>query len=250
LPRSYRQVDLKLLFGLSAGYCAFPGCPTRCIAPATQEDDAAIFGNVAHIVAHRDRGPRGDPNFPEVLRDRYDNLILLCANHHAVVDAQDSTYTSQELTSWKAGLEARVLKLYEREMPNVGFAELQIVCDAILETPAPEAIDFTPVDPREKMNRNSLTDRSHFLLTLGLGKAKEVQQFMDGIATHSHGFPERLKAGFTREYNRLLEQGQRGDDLFDLLTEFASGGALDFRQRAAGLAVLAYLFEKCEVFER
>jgi hypothetical protein len=167
-----------------------------------------------------------------------------------LVDAQDSTYTSQGLRSWKAELEARVLKLYEREMPNVGFAELQVVCNAILEAPAAEAIDFTPLDPREKMNRNNLTDRSHFLLTLGLGKAKEVQQFMDGITAHSHGFPEQLKGGFTREYNRLWEQGQRGDDLFDLLAEFASRGSSDLRQRAAGLAVLAYLFEKCEVFER
>lgn len=242
--------DLKLLFGLSAGYCAFPGCPTRCIAAATELDGEAIFGNVAHIIAHGDRGPRSDPGLPAELRDRLGNLILLCANHHAIVDAQDSTYTAEELRSWKAALETRISRQYQREMPSVTFVELQVVCDAVLGSAAPETLDLSLTTPREKMDRNRLTHRSDFLLTTGLAKAKEVQRFVDGVAALDSGFPERLKVGFTQEYNRLVEQGEGGDDLFELLIEFASRGASDLRQRAAGLAVLAYLFEKCEVFER
>jgi len=167
-----------------------------------------------------------------------------------VADPQDATYTIEHLRSWKADLEAWAAKRLGSAMPSVGFAELQVVCDALLGAPAPEAVDFSLINPREKMNHNRLTNRSHFLLTTGLAKAKEVQRFVDGVAALDPGFPERLKAGFTQEYNRLIEQGESGDDLFDLLVEFASRGASEPRQQAAGVAVLAYLFEKCEVFER
>jgi len=248
--RSYPQRDLNLLFARSAGLCAFPGCRTLCIADATELDREAIFGEIAHIVAHGDRGPRCDPSFPDELRDRYDNLILLCANHHTIVDAQDSTYTKEDLRSWKADLEAWKVRRLGSEMPSVGFAELQVVCDALLAAPAPETTDLSLTIPIEKMNRNRLTDHSQFLITVGLAKAKEVQQFVEGFAALNPVFPGRLKAGFTQEYNRLVEQGERGDDLFDLLVEFASRGASEPRQQAAGLAVLTYLFEKCEVFER
>jgi hypothetical protein len=135
-------------------------------------------------------------------------------------------------------------------MPSVGFAELEVGCTALLAAPAPEVADFSWTIPREQMDRNRLTDRSRFLLTMGMAKAKEVQRFVDGVAALSPGFPERLKAGFTQEYNGLVQEGEGGDDLFDLLVEFASRGLSDLRQRAAGLAVLTYLFEKCEVFER
>jgi len=248
--RRYRQRDLNLLFAYSAGYCAFPNCGTRCIANATEMDREAIFGEIAHIVAHGDRGPRCDPDFPNELRDRHENLILLCANHHAIVDAQDSTYTTEDLRSWKAAQADRGTKRLSSEMPSVGFAELQVVCDALLGAPAPEVVDLSLATPREKMDRNRLTNRSGFLLTTGLAKAKEVQRFVDGEAALDPGFPERLKARFTQEYNRLVEQGESGDDLFDLLVGFAGRGSSEPRQQAAGVAVLTYLFEKCEVFER
>lgn len=53
------------------------------------------------------------------------------------------------------------------------------------------------------------------------------------------------------EYERLKNaELMSGDELFNGLLDFASLGATDFKQRAAGLTVLVYLFEKCEVFEK
>jgi hypothetical protein len=34
------------------------------------------------------------------------------------------------------------------------------------------------------------------------------------------------------------------------LRQFSCGNSPDFKRAAAGLAVLSYLFERCEVFER
>jgi len=62
--------------------------------------------------------------------------------------------------------------------------------------------------------------------------------------------PEKLKAGFLAAYRRLGEAGLSGDDLFDRLAEFACHNDHRTRYRAAGLAVLTYLFEVCDVFEK
>ena len=82
----------------------------RLVVPAREKDEAATaVGQAAHIVAHREAGPRGESS---ALRreelDRYPNLILLCANHHAEVDAQPETYTVEVLRSWKAEHESFV----------------------------------------------------------------------------------------------------------------------------------------------
>lgn len=55
---------------------------------------------------------------------------------------------------------------------------------------------------------------------------------------------------FVNEYNRLFMSGVSGNDLFFSFLKFASGNSQDFTQQAAGLTVLTYFFEKCEVFEK
>jgi len=82
-----------------------------------------------------------------------------------------------------------------------------------------------------------------------LGKAREVGSFVKEVASLDLHFPERLKSRFVEEYRRLLNEGFQGDELFETLMVFSSRGSSDFKQQAAGLAVLCYLFEKCEVFE-
>ena len=53
-----------------------------------------------------------------------------------------------------------------------------------------------------------------------------------------------------QEYERYVASKVMGDALYEALASFASGGQHDFALQAAGRVVLAYLFEKCEVFER
>lgn len=63
-------------------------------------------------------------------------------------------------------------------------------------------------------------------------------------------FPERLKAGFLEKYYALRKVGHKGDELFELMCEFAQQGLKRQSDRTAGLAVLIYLFEICDVFEK
>lgn len=246
--RSYADRDLKLLWGLAAGRCS--KCRCVVVAEATEADPCAILGEIAHIVAHGDSGPRADPGFPKAGRDRYENLILLCPNDHTLVDKQDSTFRTDDLRAWKRDHERWVVERLREEAPGVGFAELQVVTTALVHAAIAPTSDFTVLDPAEKMLRNGLTDRVRFDLNIGLSKAPEVESFVMHIAKMDADFPERLKAGFLDEYRRQRARGVEGDALFTALASFSSAGHEEFRYLAAGRIVLAYLFEKCEVFER
>jgi len=85
---------------------------------------------------------------------------------------------------------------------------------------------------------------------MGLSVAREVRAYVESVAQTDQDFPERLKSGFLEEYYRLKREGHSGDDLFDLMCGFAQRGFEEQAKRAAGLAVLTYLFEACEVFEK
>ena len=187
---------------------------------------------------------------PLAERNKYANLLLLCPTHHTLVDKQESSFTPENLKRWKTDHENWVRDQLTEEMTNVGFAELEIVTQGLLSAPALVSEDFRPLAPAEKMARNGLTNLVSFELTMGLSKAAEVKRFVSGVAVIHPDFPERLKAGFVAEYRRRAEVDSEGDALFQGLAEFAAMGRRDLRYRAAGLAVLAYLFEACEVFEK
>lgn len=250
MARSYADRDLKLLFGLSAARCAFPQCRQPCVVGQAAQDPAVMVGEIAHIIAHSSQGPRADPMLPERERKRYDNLILLCATHHALVDGQANTYTIQQLRQWKTDHEQWVQSTLAQEMPNVTFRELEMVTSTITAWPIAVTTDFVLTPPQEKMQRNKLTAKSNFRLSIGLSKAKEVNQFVEHVAALRPNFPEQLTAGFLTEYQNRLQSGLVGDALFEAITDFASGGSSDFDRKAAGIAVVAYLFEKCELFEK
>jgi tetratricopeptide (TPR) repeat protein len=72
---------------------------------ASQTDDESLVGEACHIVAQSPTGPRGDPSLTPEQLDHYDNLILLCRNHHKLVDDQWNTYTVQRLLEMKAAHE-------------------------------------------------------------------------------------------------------------------------------------------------
>lgn len=93
--------DLRLLFQRSGNRCAFPSCTKVLVYEGTSLDGPVILSEVAHIVAQKPDGPRGDYPLPIDKRDAYDNLILLCEEHHHLVDTQKYTYTVERLRQMK-----------------------------------------------------------------------------------------------------------------------------------------------------
>jgi hypothetical protein len=248
--RRYPSADVKALFAKTAGYCSFPHCSERCIEDSTALDGVAVFAKIAHIVAHSNVGPRADPSMSLDARDCYKNWILLCPKHHDIIDVQQNTYTVADLRRWKEEHENRIAVLLAQRIVKIGFAELSVVTKALLSTASASTTDFSVTPPQDKMDRNSLSAGTANHLRLALAKAKEVREFIQNVSTLDMKFPERLRAGLLAEYDRLRKEGITGDPLFESMVVFASSGSLSLPDQAAGLAVLGYFFEICEIFER
>ena len=86
------------------------------------------------------------------------------------------------------------------------------------------------------------------MIKTGLSRSKEVKNYLDCHPDSQFG--ARLSAGFVAEYDAQRRSGVSGDALFLTLVDFAAGKSADDMRRVAGLVVLVYLFEACEVFEK
>jgi hypothetical protein len=78
----------------------------------------SIIGEICHIRAASPNGPRHDAEQSTVDRHAYDNLILLCAKHHKVVDDDPEVYTVERLIKMKADHASRVATLAADEVEH------------------------------------------------------------------------------------------------------------------------------------
>ncbi|MGW6783183.1 hypothetical protein [Streptomyces sp. NPDC054987] len=96
MGRSYREATIKLLFG-TATHCAYPGCAKPLIFK-----DRGLYtptAQIAHIRSEKPNGPRHEEHFSNV--NEFENLLLLCGEHHPPVDRHESNYSIGELLEWK-----------------------------------------------------------------------------------------------------------------------------------------------------
>jgi hypothetical protein len=91
-----------MLWGRAAHRRSFPDCRLTLVTDATETDDESLIGEICHMVGQSTIGPRGEP--PVGQRDKYSNLILLCRNHHKVVDDQRGSYTVERLQEMKTAM--------------------------------------------------------------------------------------------------------------------------------------------------
>ena len=92
------QTKLRM-FSDSAGYCNRP----ECRRPLFSEEGHADYniGELAHILAAQDGGPRPAPEIAKKRRASYSNLILLCPTCHTVIDKCPEEFPDALLRDWK-----------------------------------------------------------------------------------------------------------------------------------------------------
>ena len=246
----YTVADRALLWSRSGGVCCFPDCNVMCVQGATDVEPSVTIGQIAHIEAKGGAGPRANPSLSDQERDAYSNLVLLCPTHHRLVDVQENTYTVDILRGWKEDRESRFQRALGEEMASISFAELETITQALVNTGPPPSVSMTVIPPQEKMDRNGLTAWTGNLFNIGLVQSKQVQQFVEDMSGLDSTFLGRLTSGFVREYQRQVGEGLEGDSLFEAMRLFSAQGRSEMRYQSAGLTVLVYLFERCEVFEQ
>lgn len=100
-------VKLKLWI-CAGGRCQFPSCNKIVWRDGlTLSEDN--FAHVAHIVAASPDGPRGDVVLSLEQQADYDNLMLLCFDHHRLIDGRHSEkYSESQLREYKQKHEERI----------------------------------------------------------------------------------------------------------------------------------------------
>jgi hypothetical protein len=146
MSRNIPPKEVKALFMLSGGVCAFPDCGKRLIEPGTETDDAAILAEIAHIVADSRQGPRGDSAMSDDDRDKHTNLLLVCADHHTIIDRQPRTYSVPVLRQMKADHEGRISRAVApaRETARPTLKQELIHSSLLPVTHLPDAIFAAP----------------------------------------------------------------------------------------------------------
>jgi hypothetical protein len=137
---------------------------------------------------------------------------------------------------------------------ELGFEQLEAVCNymvAVVERGGAVQPVALPLGIVTKVEFNSLGHRIERLLALGLAATGEVARFIDFTAQSRPDFGQRLRAFFRARYADGLAEGLARDELFDFVHAHAvdhAGPDLEATS-AAALAVVAHMFEVCEVFE-
>ena len=242
----------KMLLAFRSGdHCAFPACTKHLTVDAPSGGDAVVVGEAAHIAGEKPDAPRYLATMSDAERDHYDNLIYLCGDHHTQIDKQEPHFPIASLLKLKSDHVAKVREAMNAAFEQIGFPQLQIATAWVYRfQPSRDDQDYSVLPPEAKIQKNKLNSGSRVTITMGLSVAKVVGDFIQNEAQIDSEYPEKLKTGFLQEYYRLRQLGFQGDDLFDLMCEFAQRGMKGQAQRSAGLAVLVYLFEKCDVFEK
>lgn len=246
----------KVVIARSGNKCAYHSCGLALtIDPKADGDRPKATGKVAHIAAASPGGPRYDPNMTTAERGSAQNLIYLCGPHHDAVDTQLEYHTREFLLETKRAHEEAVERAVRNALGDVTYEELTVVCAVIASMPAtPQQLGVELALPlQEKIDLNKLGPTSVQRITDGLSQAARVEGFIGFQNSIVPSFGRSLVARFKSDYYAARAENLEPDAVFDYLVETAieNAGPRDTPQvRAAALAVIAYLFEICEIFER
>lgn len=249
--RAYSPKTLKILFALSGNQCAEPACSEPIIALATQASSPSVIGQIAHIYAVSEDGPRGKTGSTEKELNQAANLLLLCPTHHVKVDTQFETYPAAMLIDWKTRHEKKYGESVSASISDVGYAELEVAARSLLSASAvTHSSSLAIIPPQHKIDINGLGPASSMLLSMGAAKSKEVEEMLIKSAQLDPLFPNRLCTGFVERYHTAKAAELSGDDIFNELYEWAGGAGNDNGRAAAGLCIIAHLFIICDIFEK
>lgn len=103
--KAWSRTEEAILWGKCAGRCEL--C-NRSLYKNNFTQDQVKHGQLAHIVAFADNGPRADKSMSQSQRDSIDNILLLCNECHTTIDRDPAQYTAEKLARLKEDFEAKI----------------------------------------------------------------------------------------------------------------------------------------------
>lgn len=164
IPRrlAVTQKTIQKLYAKSGNRCAFPECNKIFYDDHSTQN----LSNICHIEAAEVGGQRFNPKQTNEDRRHYDNLILLCPNHHVTTD-DVKQYTVKALKDMKQKHEELIAKKLEAQEnvytnPSIIYAVISCISesiDSILDSEA--AANTQPFNIEDKIDYNSIVRYSH-----------------------------------------------------------------------------------------
>jgi hypothetical protein len=137
-----------------------------------------------------------------------------------------------------------------QDQQNFQTAELSSLVSAVVVAADTNPIDVTEIRPvpSDKLNFNKLPGHWQTLIMGGWQNAHFVQEYLE--RHHEPMTGEIIAQAFRTRYQYLKSQGLPPGDIMSFLYEDTVGiGSVTAAKQVAAQALLAYLFESCDIFE-
>jgi len=176
------------------------------------------------------------------------------------LDIKRSEYSGLDIEIW---LEPNLLDLFNMMSANakrlmfgvaptqgtfslVSLSDLEPVISA-LESREPGPSEEVPPPPSAlKLEKNALSDEASALLRFGRLKVRLVETYFGKNVRVELG--EKIAEAFRDRYAELQALDLSADQVFTYLQKF-SGVSGEPKRQAAAMAVMAYYFDRCDIFE-
>jgi hypothetical protein len=210
---------------------------------------SVCVGENAHIYGEKPDAARYDASKSEAYVNSEQNLIFLCCNCHKTVDTEVLLFPVDVLFSMKTEHEKKVVHALQQGSIDYTYAELQVITTFLVQEMGKVEgnIDYQLLRLPDKIRKNQLSDVQGYI-DMGLLSVSRIEDYLNRHPDPS--FADKLTSIFVGEYTSLKCDDNEPISIFNALWDFACDGHVDYKYRSAGLAILVYFFEKCEVFEK
>lgn len=239
----------KALSMASGARCAICNC---MLYFRTGDNSVGVLAEQAHIRGEKEGSARYDATMSDSERQSYDNLLVVCNNCHKKIDSDISTYTVEKLTEIKKLHEEKIQSLIEKSINNVTCEELSITIKYLTSNSIGEisSDDYTLIQPRDKIVKNSLSNNISNNITIGLANFVLVRNYINNQNNIDFLFEQNLKNALISKYKELKAKNLTGNEIFVEMWEFAKANRNTNESSAAALSIVSYFFLECDIFEK
>lgn len=194
-PRNYSDLTIKRLYALSDNRCAFPGCSVVFTSPTNSHN----YSNICHI-EDAEEGGRFNPNMTDRQRASFENLILLCPNHHIETNDTDK-YTIDSLRELKQRHESISISKGLVKNPSMLKNTINAISNLSLED-ITESETLNVYNPKLKLNYNSIKKNYSIIQDFKVYQGK-INSLYDELEKQGSIKKEKLLSNVNQIYAKI-----------------------------------------------
>lgn len=122
--RYYKEKDLKRLIAKAGGRCSYRHNGEICKRLLVHNN--SVIGEIAHIIAVSEKGPRYDKSYDFSKANTYENLIWMCPTHHTIIDKMD------DVGEYPVSVLLKMKEDHEKDMHNKNFSTGITLYDTVI----------------------------------------------------------------------------------------------------------------------